>query len=358
MNTPSPTIPTTIPNTTTNYTIPDNTHTSKTINHPAIPTITIPPRPPPHQSLHICALSQQTQDTALTFLEEYAPVRKTHDLFPTNILVKGPPPSVDNVLTALSNGTIQPISDDDDEPLWAQAMASPECEYWVAGMHEELKSLQDMKVFVLIPRTDMPQGHRPLKGKLVCKHKCDDTGCVMHYKVQYVAKGFAQCYSINYNKTMAPTIHLESFHTILHLTASLDWDLWQFNIKTAFLHRILPADETMFMEQPPGFKTLGKEEWVMRLMKSIYGMKQAGHIWNQTFHNAVSEWGFKHLDCEWCVYCWSSPTGTIIFAVHVDDIITAGTSPKENTCFSKLLRSKWEITELGEPKYALGIAIT
>ena len=54
----------------------------------------------------------------------------------------------------------------------------------------------------------------------------------------------------------------------------------------------------MFMEQPKGFKTPGKEEWVMRLMKSIYGMKQASRIWNQTFHDAVSQWGFKHLKCE------------------------------------------------------------
>ena len=38
---------------------------------------------------------------------------------------------------------------------------------------------------------------------------------------------------------------------ILHIAASLNWELCQFN-KTAFLHRILPEDETMFMEQPPG----------------------------------------------------------------------------------------------------------
>jgi len=53
----------------------------------------------------------------------------------------------------------------------------------------------------------------------------------------------------------------------------LDWDLHQFNIKMAFLHGILPLDETMFMEQPPSFKAPGKHDWVWRLLKSIYGMK-------------------------------------------------------------------------------------
>jgi hypothetical protein len=237
-------------------------------------------------------------------------------------------------------------------------MASNERKYWIAGGRDKLKSLQDLKVFVLIPRSKIPRNQRPLKGKLVCKQKHDDTGRVVRYKVRYVAKGFAQRYGIDYDKTTAPTVCLESFWAILHLAATLNWDLRQFNIKTAFLHGVLPENETVYMEQPPGFEALGKEEWVMHLMKSIYGMRQASRIWNQTFHNAVSEWGFERLECEWCVYRRNSPTGTVIFVVHMDDIISAGLSPEENEHFCDLLKSKWEITQLGEPKFALGIAIS
>ena len=87
-------------------------------------------------------------------------------------------------------------------------------------------------------------------------------------------------------------------------------------------------------------------------------MKQASRIWNQTFHNTIIQWGFECLDCEWCVYRCNSPTGTLVFTLHVDDIIAASSSPKETKQFRDLLKSKWEITELGEPKYALGIAIS
>lgn len=172
-------------------------------------------------------------------------------------------------------------------------MASNKREYWIAGGQDELKSLEDLKVFVLVPRSDVPRGQRPLRGKLVCKRKRDDTGRIVRYKVRYVAKGFAQRYSVDYDKTTAPTVRLESFRAILHLAATLDWDLHQFDIKTAFQHGILPATESMYMEQPPGFATPGKEDWVMHLMKSIYGMKQASRIWNQTFHDAVTAMGFK-----------------------------------------------------------------
>jgi len=86
----------------------------------------------------------------------------------------------------------------------------------------------------------------------------------------------------------------------------------------------------MYMEQPDGFKVPGKDDWVMKLMKSIYGMKQASHIWNLTFNKAIESLGFKRLPCEWCVYLRHSRSRMVIFVIHVDDIISASTSPAEN----------------------------
>ena len=95
----------------------------------------------------------------------------------------------------------------------------------------------------------------------------------------------------------------------------------------------------------------------MRLMKSIYSMKQAGHIWNQTFDSAVTEWGFKRVPSDWCMYHRNTDTGTVIFAVHVDDIFSIANPPEENAHFKEQLCSKWEISDLGPAKFALGIAI-
>ncbi len=122
-------------------------------------------------------------------------------------------------------------------------MASPKREFWIAGVCDELWSLEDLQVFVLVPRSSLPKGRRPLKGKLVCKRKWDDTGKVTQYKVCYVAKGFAQIPRIDYDKMTAPTAHLESLRVIAHITASLNWELHQFDIKTAFLNGILLEHE-------------------------------------------------------------------------------------------------------------------
>jgi Reverse transcriptase (RNA-dependent DNA polymerase) len=300
--------------------------------------------------------SAHNNDHAFALLAEFSPLRDTHDIYPLDLLTENL--SVPEVLSALADGSLDPVPDSDDDPSWASALASPEREYWIAGARDELQSLRDLDVFVLVPRSSVPAGQRPLKGKLVCKRKRDDAGNIVRYKVRYVAKGYAQQYGVDYDKTTAPTARLKSFRAILHVAASLGWDLQQFDIKTAFLHGILPEEETMFMEQPPGFATPGKEDWVMRLMKSIYGMKQASRIWNQTFHKTVQSWGFERLPCEWCVYRRRSATGTIIFAVHVDDIISAASSAAENERFRDFLSSKWDISALGPANFALGIAIS
>ena len=154
------------------------------------------------------------------------------------------------------------VLDPDNDLLWATAIISSECEYWVAGAHDELKSLMDLKVFVLVPRTNILCSQHPLWGKLVCKWKWDNAGNISRYKVHYVAKGFAQRYLVDYEKTTAPTTCLESFHALMHLAAVFDWNIQHFDIKTAFLHGVLPKSETVFMEQPPGFEKPGKEDWV------------------------------------------------------------------------------------------------
>ena len=132
---------------------------------------------------------------------------------------------MDYTLSALASGALEPTLDTNDDPSWSTAMNSPERKYWIAGAFDKLKSLVDLKVFALVPQSDVPRNQHPLKGKLVCKRKRDDHGNIIRYKVRYIAKGYAQRYGVDYDKNMAPMARLESFCTILHLASSLDWDI-------------------------------------------------------------------------------------------------------------------------------------
>jgi len=149
-------------------------------------------------------------DFTHAFLLEFSDFHNTHDLLPLN-LPPGCDLPLDVFLSDVETGSFEPRCDTDNDPSWQEALVSPEREYWIAGACDELRSLQDLQVFVLVPCSSVPSGRRLLKGKLVCKRKRDDTGKITWYKVHYVAKGFAQQPGIDFTKTTAPTTRLESF---------------------------------------------------------------------------------------------------------------------------------------------------
>ena len=131
------------------------------------------------------------------------------------------------------------------------------------------------------------------------------------------------------------------------------WNLWKgrpvqhFDIKTAFLHGVLPESETVFTEQLQSLEERGKEDSVWRLVRSLYGMKQASRIWNLTFYKTMEQLGSRRLVDVWCVYHRHRiPTGTTTFAMHVDDIITISSSPNENDMIKAQLKSHWDISDL------------
>ena len=166
-------------------------------------TPTVPP--PLRRSPHLLARqTNATDEIHSAFLSEFCPLHDTHDLLPLDFTPSNFH-STDIFLSSLSDGSVGPVFDTSDDPCWSAAMRSPEREYWIAGAREELRNLADLQVFVLIPCSDVPQGRRPLKGKLVCKRKRDDAGNVVRYKVHYIAKGYAQQYGVDYDKTTAPT---------------------------------------------------------------------------------------------------------------------------------------------------------
>jgi hypothetical protein len=194
--------------------------------------------------------------------------------------------------------------------------------------------------------------------KPVYARKCDMNGTMVRNKVRYCVKGYRQVYGHDYTCTTSPTARLESFRAILHVAASRGWDIQQINVKTAFLNADLPPDEYQYTHQLCHFEERGKETWVWMLVKSLYGLKQAGHAWNHHMHNAMVGWGFQRMMCEWCVYIWQNPNGsTILVAIHVNDMLAAVSIPTANDTFKAQLKSKWAILDLGNMKYYLGIAV-
>ena len=92
-----------------------------------------------------------------TFLSEFSKFHNTHDLLSLDL-----PPNcnlpLDIFLSDVETGSFKPTCETDNDPSWHNALASPEQEYWIAGTHKELWSLQDLQAFALVPCSLVPQG--------------------------------------------------------------------------------------------------------------------------------------------------------------------------------------------------------
>ena len=87
-----------------------------------------------------------------------------------------------------------------------------------------------------------------------------------------------QIYGVDYFDTYSPVAKLSSFHLILVIAARNDWEVKMFDFNGAYLNGELGEEEETYMQQPLGYEE-GGNDWVKWLLKSIYGLKQAGHKW-------------------------------------------------------------------------------
>ncbi|KAL7284453.1 hypothetical protein ACG7TL_001744 [Trametes sanguinea] len=197
-----------------------------------------------------------------------------------------------------------------------------------------------------------------MHGKLVFCLKHDEHSKPICFEARWVCKGYEAVWGQDYTRTMSPTMHTESLHCLLHLAGALDWNIFQVDVKTAFLYGTLPDDEICFMEQPPGFKELGKPDWVWHLRKGLYGLPHGGCTWNRTMHAHLESIGFSHLSAEYCLYSRTTAAGTVIFGIHVDGMLSIASSSTAPTEFITNLRKVWPISDLGDAHFCVGIAIT
>ena len=244
---------------------------------------------------------------------------------------------------------------DSDPRTYREAMARDDKPLWEASMKEELDSTTSHGVWELVPCSQVPVDKRVIPSKWVFLIKRDESGIPKRHKSRIVAKGFAQRPGIDYTDTYAPVARMESVRMVLHIGAAMDWDIHQMDIKTAFLHGKL--EEEVYMEQPEGCAEKGKENWVCRLKKTLYGLVQSPRMWNTRLNKVMVEIGYQRNSADHCVYVRTSKNGTSIVTIHVDDLCIASSTPEEMKQLKTDLGKFFDLVDLGEVRFLLGIAI-
>ena len=93
---------------------------------------------------------------------------------------------------------------------------------------------------------DLPEGAKIIDYKWIFQLKVDNT-----FKGRLVAKGFKRTLDIDYDETFSPVVLLKSIRILLVIATYYDFEIWQMDVKEAFLNGNLLED--VYMKQHEGF---------------------------------------------------------------------------------------------------------
>ncbi|GJY91400.1 retrotransposon protein, putative, ty1-copia subclass [Tanacetum coccineum] len=125
------------------------------------------------------------------------------------------------------------------------ALLDPESDKWLNAMNVEMQSMKDNEVWVLV---ELPPNGKTVGNNWVYKKKTNMDGAVHTYKARLMAKGYTQTPGIDYEETFSPVADIRAIRILIAMAAYYNYEIWQMDVKTAFLNGYL--NEEVYMEQP------------------------------------------------------------------------------------------------------------
>jgi transposase InsO family protein len=237
----------------------------------------------------------------------------------------------------------------DDPQSFEEALNSVDKAEWIQAMADEMKSFTSNEVFEKVNLTFTP---RYIDAKWVFKRKLDGNGKIVRFKARLVAKGFKQKFGVDYFDVYAPVIRYETIRILISHAAFTGMRLRHFDVETAFLNGDL--EEEIYLKFPLGCASYSHS--VVKLRKSIYGLKQSGRNWNIKIATVLKALGFTRSLADQCLFIKGSAKEQVLIGLFVDDLIACGKTSDLDHLFEQIT-SHFRMKDLGELSHIVGMQV-
>lgn len=240
------------------------------------------------------------------------------------------------------------------EPLnFHEAKKSKE---WCDAVDVEFSSLEGLDTWDIC---QLLEGKDTIGCKWIFKLKLHSDGSLERHKARLVAKGYTQHEGIDYVDTFSPIAKMVTIKLLLALSAKKKWFLHHLDISNAFLNGDL--SEEIYMDLPPGYADRKGDSLspysVLKLKKSIYGLKQTSRQWFLKVSLALHALGFQLINGDHSLFLSLLPDAVLVVLVYVDDILIASDNDDAISRFISQLKAYFKLRDLGQLKYFLGLEI-
>ena len=221
-------------------------------------------------------------------------------------------------------------------------------------MEEEIRQMRKQTVFKEIRKEEIPTGKTPIgcKWVLVIKTTYDHlTGrrIIDRYRARLVAQGFTQRQGTDYFETHSPVMRLSTLRLLTAIAVKQKYSMKMYDVAVAYLNADI--DTELYMKMPSGFDD---KKHVLKLLKSIYGLKQAGLLWHQMLKDFLTSLGLKQSHGDQCLFYKRQNGYLLMVGVYVDDLIIVGLDVHIEQVATSISK-RFEIRSLGEINKCLGI---
>ncbi|GJZ05622.1 retrovirus-related pol polyprotein from transposon TNT 1-94 [Tanacetum coccineum] len=156
--------------------------------------------------------------------------------------------------------------------------------------------------------------------------------------------GHRQEEGIDYEEVVAPVARIEAIRLFLAYASFMGFLVYQMDVNSAFLYGTI--EKEVYVTQPPGFKDPDHQDKVYKVVKALYGLRQAPRAWYETLANYLLGNGFKRGKIDQTLFIKKQKGDILLVQVYVDDIIFGSTNKELCTGFEKLMKDKFQMTEI------------
>jgi histone deacetylase 1/2 len=245
-------------------------------------------------------------------------------------------------------------SADPDTMYLHEAMRQPDREQFIQAMKKEVNDHTTNGNWMVVHRSEVPKGQQILPAVWSMKRKRRiATREVYKWKARLTVHGGKQTKGVNYWDTYAPLVQWSTTRLFLTMSVLRGWYCRQLDFVLAYTQA--DAECELYMEIPRGFTVDGNpKEYALRLLKNLYGLKQAGRVWNLHLTRQLLDLGFTQSEVDPCLFY----RGTCVLLIYCDDTLMMGPSAEELDEVFALLDKTFTVSDEGAISDYLGIKVS
>ena len=255
---------------------------------------------------------------------------------------------------------VRETADYGDVPIprsYRQAIESSHSSYWKAAIAKEIDGLVSLRTWTAVPLSSIPARANVMRCHFVFEVKRKQDGSVEKFKARLVADGNTQQHGVDFDRVFSTVVKMSTVRLVLAIAATRDYNLTSVDIRQAYLQAELSED--LYMRVPAGLpdRDSSGSPLVLKLNRSLYGLKQAGREWNKLLVAFLLEWGFKQSSIDVCLFTYTVGTAILWLLVWVDDIIQVDNDSALRERFTSELSKRFPTEDKGVLEWVIGVHV-